>query len=75
MGEGKQREERKVAEVDMFDNEKIIQEITLGNNGHNDHWETSRKVKETVSSVREVAKWNIDMTNSHFTGASMRLRM
>lgn len=59
----------------MFDDEKIIQEITLGNNGHNDHRKTSRKVKKTVSSVTEVAERNIDMTNSHFTGASMRLRM
>lgn len=69
------KENRKTMGVDMFDDEKIIQEITLGNNGHNDHWKTSRKVKETVSSVIEVAEWNMDMTNSHFTGASMRLRM
>ena len=69
------KEGRKAVGVDMFDDEKIIQEITLGNNGHNDHRKTSRKVKKTVSSVTEVAERNIDMTNSHFTGASMRLRM
>lgn len=62
-------------ERDMFDNEKIIQEIWLGNDGHDDHWKTGREIKETISIVIEVNEVHIDITNSHFTGASMRLRM
>ena len=59
----------------MLDDEKIIQKIALWNDGHDNHGKACREIKQTVSSVSIEIKQYIDMTNSHFTGASIRLRM
>lgn len=59
----------------MLHDEEVVQEVALGNDGHDDHRKARREIEEAVSTGRGESRKDMDMTNSHFTGASMRLRM